>query len=236
MRPFLTAEWTNLVMANYEFDRKLLLQHLPAHTELDTHNGIDYISLVAFMFTNTKVLGIGFPFHRDFEEINLRFYVRFKDSGEWKRGVVFIKEIVPRFAIALIANTLYGEHYQTLKTAHTWEFLKDEISLEYRWRFKNKWNHLRATGSKEKIPLLKGSEEEFIAEHYWGYTRVNALKMSEYEVKHPTWNIHPLKNYDIQCDFGALYGQEFTSLETAKPKSVFIADGSAISVMGERKL
>ena len=43
-----------------------------------------YVSLVGFMFKNTRLLNIPIPFHTDFEEVNLRFYVKHFDGNEWK--------------------------------------------------------------------------------------------------------------------------------------------------------
>ena len=120
---FLKAEWRKLALANYAVDPSVLHRYVPAHTVLDSWNGTCYVSLVGFMFVNTRLLGFPIPFHRNFEEVNLRFYVRYQDKGEWKRGVVFIKEIVPRPALTFVANTIYKEHYQTLKMGHDW---KDE--------------------------------------------------------------------------------------------------------------
>src|SRR3954453_11964004 len=111
---FLKAEWRKLAMANYAVDRKLLEKYLPYRTEIDTWDNTCYVSLVGFMFLNTRVKGLKIPFHTEFEEVNLRFYVRYRDGQAWKRGVVFIKEIVPRPMLTLVANTLYKEHYETL--------------------------------------------------------------------------------------------------------------------------
>ena len=96
-------------MANYEVSPEILKKYLPYKTELDVWNGQCYASIVGFQFLETQVLGIKFPFHTNFDEVNLRFYVRYNDNGEWKRGVVFIKEIVPKVMITFVANTLYNE-------------------------------------------------------------------------------------------------------------------------------
>jgi uncharacterized protein len=164
---FLTAEWNNLIMANYVIDPEVLKPYLPNKTELDIYNGKCYVSLIGFMFEKTKLLGISIPFHANFEEVNLRFYVRYNDKGVWKRGAVFIKEIVPKPAISIIANTLYKEKYSTMPMKHF--YLKDdnEIYLGYHWKHKGRWNKLEATTATEALPMQPGSKEEFIAEHYW---------------------------------------------------------------------
>ena len=112
-KAFLTAQWRNLLMVNYEIDPVVLKKYVPCHTELDSFNGVHYVSLVGFLFKDTKVRGLSFPFHRTFEEVNLRFYVRYKEGHQWKRGVVFMKEIVPRRMITFVANTIYKEKYAT---------------------------------------------------------------------------------------------------------------------------
>ena len=113
---FLTAEWNDLALINYEINPEILQKYVPIGTELDLWNSKCYISLIGFMFENVKVLGVKIPFHVNFEEVNLRFYVKRFEDGKWKRGTVFIKEIVPKHAVTLVANTLYKERYQTLNT------------------------------------------------------------------------------------------------------------------------
>ena len=120
MSTFLQAEWRKLAIANYAVDRKILREYLPNKTEIDLWNGICYVSLVGFMFQNTRVLGIPIPYHINFEEVNLRFYVRHKSQGEWRRGVVFIKEIVSKPALTFVANNLYKEKYETMPVNHIW--------------------------------------------------------------------------------------------------------------------
>lgn len=230
MATFLTAEWRNLLMANYEIDPAVLRPFLPCHTELDTYNDVHYVSLVGFLFQNTRVAGIAFPFHRTFEEVNLRFYVRYKEGGQWKRGVVFIKELVPRRMITFVANTVYKEKYATHPMKHTWNHSGDELQVEYYWKVQGRWNHLKALAEKEPAPLLSGSEEEFITEHYWGYTFVNNACTGEYRVAHPSWRVHPVKSYDVLCDVETLYGPEFCEAFTQAPRSVFLAEGSPIQV------
>jgi len=134
---FLKAEWRRLVLANYEVAPDVLKPYLPYRTELDIYDGICYVSLVGFMFKNTKVLGVKIPGHVNFEEVNLRFYVRFKEDGVWKRGVVFVKEIVPKHAITFVANNIYNEVYETRNMSHNWEKRENELFTAYRWKKKN---------------------------------------------------------------------------------------------------
>lgn len=223
-------------MANYAVDQKLLLPFLPAHTELDLWNNTCYVSLVGFMFQNTRVMGFRIPFHINFEEVNLRFYVRHFDNGEWKRGVVFLKELVPKAAITFVANTLYGEHYETCPMDHEWKTTAEEIAVSYKWKKQGAWNMIRINTGIHALPIAAGSEEEFITEHYWGYTRISETKTSAYAVEHPRWNVYATKDVLIHVDFGATYGEPFRFLNDEKPVSVFLAEGSAIEVKKGKQL
>ncbi len=227
---FLRAEWRRLVMANYLIDPEALKAYVPAGTELDLWNDHCYISLVGFMFCNTRVLGIPIPGHRNFEEVNLRFYVRFKEGDEWKRGVVFIKEIVPRAAITFVANTLYGEHYVTLPMRHAWQEQADRLTVSYGWKWQGRWNQIMVETGPQSHHIPEGSEAEFITEHYWGYTRQSDTRTSEYQVEHPRWQAYRVTNFDIDCDAHSLYGPAFGEAMQENPRSVFMAEGSEILV------
>lgn len=235
MATFLQAEWRKLVMANYIVDPAVLMPHVPAGTELDLWSNTCYVSLVGFMFQNTKVLGIEIPFHVNFEEVNLRFYVKHKSGSDWKRGVVFIKEICPRSMVSLIANSLYNEHYQTMPMTHEWQENNGKLSVEYRWK-SDAWNYIKVVCGTALMRMDAGSEEEFITEHYWGYTKHSDTKTLEYQVEHPRWDLYPIKGYSIDVDFGNVYGDPIAFLSDEKPKSVFLAEGSGIKVYSGRKV
>lgn len=233
---FLTAEWRRLAFANYEIDPNILEPYVPNKTELDFFEGKCYVSLVGFMFNNVRVLGLKIPYHVNFEEVNLRFYVRYNDKGEWKRGVVFIKEIVPRGAIAMVANTFYNEQYEKQKMNHVWEERENELLTSYRWQQKGKWQEFAITSSNEKRNIVENSIDEFITEHYWGYSRQSRFKTNEYEVTHLKWQVYNVTDYKINTDFTANYGTEFEFLNNAKPTTVMLAEGSEITIEGKRKL
>ncbi|HEY1022335.1 MAG TPA: DUF2071 domain-containing protein [Flavisolibacter sp.] len=234
--PFLTAEWRNLLMANYRIEPAVLRPYLPCATELDTFNGNHYVSLVGFLFANTKLLGMGIPFHRTFEEVNLRFYVRYKEKDGWKRGVVFIKEIVPKSAITFVANTLYGEKYATHRMKHNWKLGSEGLEVSYHWKVGSEWNYLEAVADKSPSPLVAGSEEEFITEHYWGYTFIDQSCSGTYQVMHPRWGIHNVHRFTAKCNAEILYGAPFAEALAQSPLSVFLADGSPVSVMKGAKV
>jgi len=233
---FLKAEWRKLAIANYIIEKDLLVKYLPAGTQIDLWKGNCFVSLVGFKFVNTKLLGIKIPFHTDFEEVNLRFYVKRFDNGEWKRGVVFIKEIVPKHALTLVANTVYNENYETLAMEHTWSENSTKRIVQYKWKKKGKWNSFKIEASIEKFKIEPKSEIEFITEHYWGYAKVNQNKTNEYEVTHPKWETYEVKDYNIDVDFAEVYGQEFGILSSIPPTSVMLAEGSEITVESKRTI
>jgi uncharacterized protein len=234
-KTFLHAEWRKLAIINYPIDKSILQKHLPNKTELDIWNDTCYVSLVGFMFKNTKLKGVKVPFHVDFEEVNLRFYVRYNDQGNWKRGVVFIKEIVPKPTLTFVANTLYKENYTTMPMKHSWIHNDDHLAVTYKWK-KKQWNAVEVIADKTSFLVEKDSEEEFITEHYWGYTKISDTQTSEYQVEHPRWEVYPTKEYKINVDFEDVYGKEFGFLSTEVPRSVFLAEGSQILVRKGRKL
>ena len=166
-RVFLTAEWQYLAMLNYEVDAGLLLPFVPAGIELDRWKGNVFASLVGFRFLNTKLLGfLPIPMHSNFEEVNLRFYVRRQVGSEVRRGVVFIRELVPRRAIAFVARTFYKENYVALPMAHEIRSAGDHrLRVAYRWRNGNCWSEMNLeTDGNSELPG-EGSIEQFITEH-----------------------------------------------------------------------
>jgi uncharacterized protein YqjF (DUF2071 family) len=235
-KTFLTAAWRKLIMANYAVGEELLQPYLPVATELDRLDGRCYVSLVGFLFQNTRVKSIPIPFHRTFEEVNLRFYVEHtKANGERRRGVVFISELVPRFALSLVANTIYGENYSTVPLRHRWQESAGERSVCYRWRVKNRWNELAVAADAHSQPIQTGGAEEFFTEHYWGYTK-RSKGTSEYEVVHPRWMIYPIRQYKVDVDFGAVYGSKFEGLSDREPDSILLAEGSNVEVRGGERI
>lgn len=233
---FLKAEWRRLALINYEIDPSILRPYVPYRTELDTWQGTHYVSLVGFLFKNTRMLGMKIPFHVHFEEVNLRFYVRYHHKGEWRRGVVFVKEIVPKPAITFVANTLYGEHYETRPMRHTWAETDDSLLTEYSWKAGKAWQSLQLKSEKKTSPIAAGSEAEFITEHYFGYTKIKDQKTNEYEVTHPRWEQYLVNKHQVSVDFGLVYGADFAFLNELEPRSVMLAEGSPITVERKRRL
>ena len=228
---FLSAEWRKLIMVNYAVDPKILEKYLPKHTELDLHKGVCYVSVVGFMFLNVKLKGISIPFHNNFEEVNLRFYVKHKGvDGNYKRGVVFISEIVPKLALSIVANVVYNEPYVTMPMRHNWTITDNELTVNYGWRKNKNWYAIEVVADNKLTEIAADSIEEFITEHYWGYNKSSETKTSEYGVEHPRWEVFPVKKHVITMDFGHLYGADFAFLNQSEPASTLLAEGSEILV------
>ncbi|MFZ1700466.1 MAG: DUF2071 domain-containing protein [Pyrinomonadaceae bacterium] len=226
MRKFLTARWQDLIMVNYEVDPALLASRVPSGTELDLHEGKCFVSLVGFMFLDTRVLGVPVPFHVNFEEVNIRYYVKRDADGELRRAVCFVKEIVPRSAIATVARVLYGEPYECWSMDHE----RTESTVSYSWAKAGCRNILAVEIDKSEGVPGAGSHGEFIIEHYWGYTARGGGRVDEYKVEHPKWELFSVKNERIDVDFAGTYGNEFAFLTDQKPYSVLLAKGSEVSV------
>ena len=235
---FLTAEWRFLAMLNWEVDRPLLQPFVPAGTELDDWNGTLHASLVGFLFQETRVLGIRFPFHTEFEEVNLRLYVRRKTADGWRRGVVFVKELVPRPIVAFLARRVYHENYVALPMGHAIDFRSDgsPARVSYSWTSAASSGRLGlAVAPASRFPEA-GSAEEFLAEHYFGYVRQPDGGTLEYAVEHPRWRLSPALEARLDADVRPLYGDGFAAALDRPPDVAFLAEGSAIRVRRGRRI
>jgi uncharacterized protein YqjF (DUF2071 family) len=239
-KPFLTTVWSNLAMLNYEIDHTILQPFLPRGTELDCFNGKHFVSIVGFLYSDTRIRGFSIPGYREFSEVNLRFYIRYRAPEGWRRGVAFIKEIVPFRAVALVARKLYDENFVMRPMRHNIEATPLDSSLptrvEYAWKDGLAWQGLQLTMAGEAALPGCGSAAEFITEHYWGYTARRDGTTSEYLVEHPPWKVLPAISASFDCDVASVYGCQFVDSLSAEPCSAFLAKGSAVAVYPGRKL
>ena len=236
-RVFLSAEWRDLAMLNYEIDPGLVALHIPRGTELDSFDGRAYVSLVGFRFLRTRLFRfVPLPFHTNFDEVNLRFYVRRREGREVRRGVVFIREIVPRFAVAQLAKLVYGENYVSLPMRHAVQTSGAAIRAKYQWRVARQWCGLRAEASGAPAYAAESSVEQFITEHYWGYSAQRDGGCVEYHVSHEPWRVWRSTTASFEGDAESLYGSELGRVLRRAPDSAFIADGSPVRVFAARRI
>lgn len=237
-RVFLAARWLGVAMVNFEVDPRLLEPLVPRGVELDFFAGRTYVSLVGFLFQDTRVLGRCVPLHRHFPEVNLRYYVRRVVGGEVRRGVAFLRELVPRWAVATVARWFYNEPYVATAMRHQWQnILRTPDGLQgikprvrYEWRHAGNWLGMEVEGHGSAQPLAPGSQEEFIAEHYWGYCRQRDGGTIEYRVEHPSWRVWTdgvARLIDPVADY---YGPVLAHVLRQEPASALVADGSAVKV------
>ncbi|RMI02839.1 MAG: DUF2071 domain-containing protein [Calditrichaeota bacterium] len=238
--PFLTSQWRHIVMLNYEIEPERLQPFLPRDLEIDRKEGKTLLSLVGLMFYDTRLYGFPVPFHRKFPEVNLRFYVRRRVKGKFRRGVVFIKEIVPKAMVSAVARRLYHENYTTLPLTHLPRNKRRRFSpgdpVAYRWLHRGRWNELyiRIGGEAETPP--ENSETAFVVNHYWGYTRCPDGTTLEYRVEHPPWRIYPVQEWRCRVEGETLYGEAFGEIFSQPPRSVFMAEGSPVKVYRGQKI
>jgi uncharacterized protein YqjF (DUF2071 family) len=235
MTDFLKANWEDIIMANYAIPPEILQDYLPKGVELDLFEGKAYVSLVGFMFKKTRIFGVKIPIFGDFEEVNLRFYVKRIVNGEVRRGVVFINETVPNKIVAWVANYLYKEHYIAIPTKHSIERLDTTQHIVYEWKNSDKWSKIAIKTDTEAQEMPQNSMQEFIFEHYFGYTKTSETATEEYEVKHNRWRTNEVLSHTIDCDFAAVYGAGFGILNNTQPKNVFYTVGSSVAVAWQRE-
>lgn len=219
-RPFLTADWGHLLLVNYEVPAACLAPLVPRGTTLDLVEGKAYASIVGFRMLGTRLLGVPIPFHRDFDEVNLRFYLR---RGE-RRGVAFVKEIVPKRTLALVARIAYNERY----VARPMRSEVTDARVAYAWREGGRVHRIGASPVGAWDHPAPGSHERFVVDHLWGYAAQRDGGTVEYEVDHPPWRVRAAREVETDVDFRAVYGAIGAHLD--KPVSAFFAEGSAVAV------
>ena len=240
-RAFLTASWRYLAILNYEVPPGLLRPLIPAGTTLDTWQGATLASMVGFRFLDTRVLGVPVPGHRDFDEVNLRFYVRRRgEDGEWRRAVVFVRELVPKRAIAFVARWFYNEPYKAVPMRHELEMANAADGqpgrAAYAWRLADRWHRLEVRTRGRPALSEPTSEGAFITEHYWGYTAQRDGGSKEYRVEHSPWRVWQAEGAEFDCDAKAVYGAGFAECLGSQPRSAFLAEGSRVIVYRGRRL
>jgi uncharacterized protein len=232
--PFLQAEWRLLAMASYPIDPQALQPFVPAGTELDLFDGHAHLSLVGFQFARARLMGLPIPFHQLFPEVNLRTYVRRRVGDEIRRGVVFIREIVPKRAVAWMAKRVYGEKFVRAemgfepRDVKNWEPVGGTVS--YSWKMRKQYYDFRVTLSGAPAPPRAGSLEEFIVEHYYAYNVSPRGQGREFRVEHPPWRIWAVKHLEMTCDTVTSYGPQFAAALAGRPAAVFLAEGSEVKV------
>lgn len=233
---FLRANWLRLASANYIIDPSILDKHLPNGTELEDHNGEYYVSLVAFRYCKTRLLNVRVPYHNNFEEINLRFYVKREITpGKWRSEVAFTKLFFPRPALTLVAKYMYKENYETLKMRHSWSENENYLLTSYGLN-KNGWNNFEIKSDKKSMKIDSNSSEFFFSKQYWGTSQIDHKSSTIYKIEHPDWEAYNVFNWNVSFDFKTIFGPEFKHLTDTQPDSVHLFKGSEVIVNKKKNI
>lgn len=229
-RIFLRANWLRLASANYVIDPSILEKHIPSGAVLEAHNGKHFVSLVAFRYSETRLLNVRVPYHNTFEEINLRFYVKREIApGNWRSEVAFTKLFFPKTALSLIAKHIYKENYETKNMRHKWSENENELFTSYGLK-KNRWHDFELVSDKKSSLIGSNSSEYFFSKHYWGTTKINSKSSTIYKIDHPIWESHKVLSSKISFDFNTVFGDEFKHLTNTEPDSTHLFNGSEVLV------
>ena len=231
---FLTARWSNLILLTYAVPPELLQHRLPDELELDMRDGCAFASLVAFDFLETRVLGVAWPGYRKFPEVNLRFYVRRKGDGE--RGVMFVREFVPKRLVAWIARAIYNEPYRAVPMRSAVNVRGETISIGHEFDVGGRTHSICAIGDAAAACPSESSDEHFFKEHRWGFGRTRGGRCVCYEVVHPRWECRAVLSWSLQLDWASVYSPEWAVLQEARPCSVVLAKGSSVQVLPKRAM
>ncbi|MDC0257422.1 DUF2071 domain-containing protein [Crocinitomicaceae bacterium] len=219
-----------MISANYVVDPEFIKKYIPKGTELELFEGKCYVSLVAFLYSNTKLMKVPVPFHRKFEEINLRLYVKRKiGENEWRSEVAFPKLFFPKRAVSIVANTIYKEKYETRRMNHSWSEDSEYLHTRYGIK-KGDWHNINVVTNKQAEPIAPNTPEHLFSKHYWGTAQINNEKCTVYEVDRSEWNIYKTVDSDISFDFASVFGSDFHALTNLEPESVQLFDGSPVTV------
>lgn len=232
----LTADWRDLVMLSYEIDPLLLVPHVPGGTSLDFHDGRALVTLVGLRMLNLRVAGIPVPFLQEFEQVNFRFYVWRREGHQLRRGVVFIREIVPSASMTLGARLLFNEHYVTAPMRHEVADPEHGGQVTYEWQAGGRWNRLSAQQLGAAGPMPPASIEAFVKDRPWGYAQQRDGSTLEYFVEHPDWDVRAADAPVLECGVDEAFGRRFVSTLARPPISAFVAVGSEATVHPGRKL
>ena len=218
-------------MLNYVVDPEVLAPHVPRGTELETHGGRHFISLVGFLFLDTRLFGLPAFFHRNFEEVNLRFYVRRRVGEESRAGVVFIRELVPLPLVSEVARLAYNESYRTVPMQHRLVETNGRLqSVEYQFGRPRDQCRLAVHVNGDAREVQAGSDEHFLSDRGWGYTRQRDGGTIEYRVEHPNWRVWSDARCELDGPLGEFYDAPFADILSGVTASASVSEGSAVAV------
>jgi uncharacterized protein YqjF (DUF2071 family) len=192
------------------------------------------LSLVAFHFADNRVLGVPIPFAREYDQINLRFYVRRRlEDGGWRRGVVFLRELAPAKPVVAGARFVYGERYDcvpvTARVRPPGAAGTRGGRAVYRWRDRHQVHRLAVDFHGPAALPGPGSLEDFLTDRHFGYVSAERATR-EYRVDHPPWRVWPATDARLSHGIADAFGRRFERALDRAPLSAFVAEGSRMEL------
>ena len=230
----ISGEWRELAIVSWRVAPELLRPRLPAGTELDEWDGRSWLSLVGLRFLGLAVGGVPVPLHREFAQVNLRFYARRVVGDQVRRGAVFVRELVPRAAMAAVARLVMNEpmvHADVrAEVAHDAERPSRVLGVTYTWESDPGRGRLHVDTDAEPMALERLSLEEFLSERCWGFTAQRDGGSTEYRVEHPRWSVYVSRDASVDGDLAATFPLDLARVMLARPDHAFVAEGSRVAI------
>ena len=231
----ITLDWQHLLTATWAVHPSLLAPMVPARAILDLWNGDALLSLVGMRAVNVRVSGLPVPLHQDFDQISMRFCVRREVAGETRRGLVFVKQIVPSASMTLVDRLLYHANYVNAPTRHDIE-PGEQGWTSYEWLVGERWNRFSAVRAGAAVAPAEQSIEEFISHRPWAYSRQADGSTLESCAEHPRWEVWPAQEMLLDCDVAPLFGVEYVPVFASQPIATFVAVGSTVALNTPRRV
>lgn len=234
--PFLKAQWKELTLVNFALEPDFLINILPVGLDPDLLHGKAYASLVAFDFESIRVGGIPWPGYTQFPELNLRVYVRCSEAG--RRGVFFIRELIPGKIPTAIARVAYNEPYSACPLTRSHQALVNGAQVQRTdWIWKGAPNYLEVEVGPETMMPATDEDANWFKEQEWGFGHSRLGELLRYHVTHPRWMVRKVHRCDYEVDWLGLYGPIWArQLEGAEPDSLMHCIGSEIAVYPPRSI
>jgi uncharacterized protein YqjF (DUF2071 family) len=231
VKPFMKAQFADLVAVNFHVDEKILQPLVPPGLELDNFNGEAYVSLVAMMLKGAKVWGLPFSIVPSSAELSLRFYVKHTHADGVEKGTCLIKDYVAGSTAAWFLESQFQSTFSKLKMKQTASgFAKGETpEVEYQWKVDERWNKLRVRARSRIKKTSEGTKVGFILDHFNYYGRHNGRTLA-YRVERPRWDVWDAAQANFTCDVQRLFGKSFVRPLAKRPASVFVTSGSPVTI------
>lgn len=211
-------EWNNAVFLHWEVELEELNKFVPSELEIDLFGGKAWVSLVAFTMEKIRPKNLpSFPPVSDFDEINIRTYV--KSNG--KTGVYFLSIEGGTSLSCKVAKRISELPYRYSKMNRqkglyesTNSEFEDRLTLEY-----------QIGNSKENKTEL----DKWLTERYALFQDTDQA-INEFEIHHLEWPINEIDIKRIELKY-----LRFKGLITNTPDLSHYSQGVKVIAWGKNK-